>query len=74
MTMKKTLQRLNELELVVFILAAATIAAILMVGNAIWRSMAGTSPQNYQPDIPRKTSGLIHRSPCPAAEADAVTV
>ncbi len=77
--MKMFLQRLNEVEVTTFILAVATIAILLMIGNAIWKSVADISLGNYQLDNPRKTSEPMHgathhRSPCPAAESDAMTV
>ncbi|MDR3458646.1 MAG: hypothetical protein P4N60_14445 [Verrucomicrobiae bacterium] len=44
--MKRYLERLNETEVAACVVAAAMVAAILMVGDALWKSVTGTRSQN----------------------------
>lgn len=51
--MKAYLEKLNEAGVVTCVVVAASIAIILMIAHAVWKSLTSELPRDNQPEQPR---------------------
>jgi len=50
--MKRSCETFTEFSIAAYVVAAAVVALVLMVGHAVWREMANTPPQSSPGDEP----------------------